>query len=116
MRDVLETIYYNLIPKDNKPYYMLQTKRVRQGAIIVNIQPDAKVTYEVSLCVPKDFKHEDASLRGNKKMIVKCFDTWEAAMRCKINLQIKVQNHKNALGIARSQRLLLLSTEFSNKL
>lgn len=79
--------------------------RIRQGALVLTIDPLGRVTYEVSICVPKDYNHADKVYCKSRFMVKKQFISCKKANVFKIGVQISVQQHKNEVGTNRINRL-----------
>lgn len=78
----------------------LHTKQVRQGALVLHIEPDGKVTYEVCLAIPKDFFFSSLFLSNsvvsiNKRRFIRKWGlTWGDAMRLKLHAQVQIDEWK----------------------
>lgn len=86
----------------------MNTVYVRQGALVIHVEPDGSCKWEVSMPVPKEFTHDVFSIRRikNTKYVRKEFNTIKAANRFKVQVQIAVTQYKISKLIQRKSILI----------
>lgn len=85
----------------------LSTKQVRQGALVLHIEPDGKVLYEVCLAIPKGFFFTSILFANsvvkikNTRYLRRYGLSWGDAMRFKLHAQVQIDNWKSQQAIGR---------------
>lgn len=80
---------------------MLQTKQIRQGALVLHIEPDGQVKYEVCLPIPKEFFFSSilfsnsVTTINNRRFLRKWNLSWSDAMRFKLHAQVQIDTWKS---------------------